>query len=74
MRCPPRAPVLTPGPHTALCTEHHTIPHAQAALCRTLRLETMVAVRVFCDDAEAVVPSDIWPLATYENLLFLDTH
>jgi len=59
----------------AVKTIHDTKATAdKAALCRTLRLETMVAVRVFCDDAEAVVPSDIWPLATYENLLFLDTH
>jgi glutamine synthetase len=54
---------------------HSTKANAdKAALCRILRLETMVEVRGACDEAEAVVPSDIWPLATYEELLFLDTH
>eukprot|EP00747_Dinoflagellata_sp_TGD_P154690 gnl/TRDRNA2_/TRDRNA2_177519_c0_seq1.p1 gnl/TRDRNA2_/TRDRNA2_177519_c0~~gnl/TRDRNA2_/TRDRNA2_177519_c0_seq1.p1 ORF type:complete len:709 (-),score=155.72 gnl/TRDRNA2_/TRDRNA2_177519_c0_seq1:198-2324(-) len=46
---------------------------ARADLARTLRLETMVDIRTICDEAEAVVPSEFWTLATYNDLLFLDT-
>lgn len=44
----------------------------KAQLARTLRLETMTAVREVCDAAEAVCPEDLWTLATYRDLLFLD--
>ncbi|CAJ1963703.1 unnamed protein product [Cylindrotheca closterium] len=47
---------------------------AQAKLARVLRLETMVELRKLCDAAEAVVPSHLWTLATYKELLFLDSH
>jgi len=45
-----------------------------ATLSRTLRLETMVDVRKLCDDIESKVPSHLWTLATYKELLFMDTH
>jgi glutamine synthetase len=45
---------------------------AKATLARTLRLETMVELRETCDAAEAVVPADLWTLATYKDLMFLD--
>ena len=45
-----------------------------AQLARVLRLETMVTIRESCDAAEAVVPADLWTLATYKELLFLDSH
>jgi len=45
----------------------------KAALARTLRLETMVELRAKIDAAEAEVPSELWTLATYKELLFLDT-
>ncbi len=45
---------------------------AQAA--RVLRLETMISIRETCDAAEDVVPADLWTLATYKELLFLDSH
>jgi len=45
-----------------------------AALARTLRLETMVEVRKLCDDLESKVPADKWTLATYKELLFMDSH
>jgi len=45
-----------------------------AALARVLRLDTMAKVRDLCDDAEALVPPALWTLATYQELLFLDTH
>lgn len=44
----------------------------KAELARTLRLETMVALREHCDAAEAVVPANLWTLATYSDLIFLD--
>jgi glutamine synthetase len=44
----------------------------KANLARTLRLETMVDIRKICDAAEAVVPAELWTLATYKDLLFLD--
>jgi glutamine synthetase len=47
-------------------------PYAAATLARTLRLETMVDIREFCDAAEGVVPADMWTLPTYKELLFLD--
>lgn len=47
---------------------------SQAQLARTLRLETMIDIREICDSAEEVVPADLWTLATYKELLFLDQH
>jgi len=46
----------------------------KARIARSLRLETMVEVRDHCDDAEAVIPANLWTLATYKELLFLDSH
>lgn len=45
----------------------------KAKVARVLRLETMIEVCV-CDSAEDVVPEDLWTLATYRELLFLDSH
>jgi glutamine synthetase len=45
-----------------------------AKLARVLRLETMIDIRAVCDAAEEVVPADLWTLATYKELLFLDSH
>jgi len=45
----------------------------QAQMARTLRLETMADVRKVCDDFEGKVPAENWTLATYDELLFLDT-
>jgi len=46
----------------------------KARLARVLRLETMIDIRDVCDAAEEVVPADKWTLATYKELLFLDSH
>jgi len=52
---------------------HHTDDDVEKAkLARTLRLETMIKIREDVDAAEGVVPSDLWTLATYKDLLFLD--
>jgi len=48
--------------------------YKKAQLARVLRLETMDAVRKVCDLAEETVPADLWTLATYKELLFLDSH
>jgi glutamine synthetase len=48
--------------------------YAQASAARTLRLETMVAVRADIDTLEGEVPEEDWKLASYRDLLFLDTH
>ena len=52
----------------------HAAPDAygKATLARVLRLETMIDARAVADKAEAVVPADLWTLATYSELLFLD--
>ena len=42
-------------------------------MARSLRLETMADVRKVCDDFEAKVPAEHSTLATYDELLFLDT-
>ena len=46
----------------------------KAKLARVLRLETMVDMRETCDAAEDVCPDNLWTLATYKELLFLDSH
>jgi glutamine synthetase len=46
----------------------------KAAACRVLRLDTMNEVRDTCDAAEEVIPADQWSMASYKELLFLDTH
>jgi len=57
----------------ALAGIHHASDEeSKAHLARKLRLETMVEMRTICDDAEAVCPADLWTLATYKDLLFLD--
>jgi len=47
-------------------------PLAAARLARVLRLETMEEIRSVCDATESKVPADLWTLATYQELLFLD--
>mmetsp|Transcript_53551 Transcript_53551/g.81248 ORF Transcript_53551/g.81248 Transcript_53551/m.81248 type:complete len:709 (+) Transcript_53551:88-2214(+) len=46
----------------------------KAELARVLRLETMIDIRAVCDSAEETVPANLWTLATYKELLFLDSH
>ena len=59
----------------ALASIHHAgSSYEKAKLARVLRLETMMNIRTICDDAEAIVPADLWTLATYKELLFLDCH
>lgn len=48
--------------------------YEKAKLARVLRLETMITIREVCDAAEGIVPAKLWTLATYKELLFLDSH
>lgn len=48
--------------------------YKKGQLARVLRLETMIDIRAVCDAAEEVVPANLWTLATYKELLFLDSH
>jgi len=58
-----------------LAAVHHAdSPLEQARLARVLRLETMVDIRGVCDSIEEIIPAELWTLATYKELLFLDSH
>ena len=60
---------------TALAEIHAAeTSYEKAQLARVLRLETMIDIRDVCDTAEEVCPADLWTLATYKELLFLDSH
>jgi len=47
--------------------------YATAQAARVARLETMEEVRALCDAAEKMVPEEVWPIASYKSLLFLDS-
>jgi len=64
-------PVLKDG---VAAVHHAPTPYEKAQLARVLRLETMVDIRQTCNAAEEVVPAHLWTLATYKELLFLDSH
>ncbi len=49
-------------------------PLRRAAAARELRLGAMAAARRTADEAEGRCPADRWPLATYQELLFLDAN
>ena len=54
---------------------HHAADGAEAAtLSRVLRLETMIEARKVIDNAEGMCPEHLWSLASYKELLFLDSH
>ena len=54
----------------------HAAPdeYAKATAARVLRLETMEEARAVCDATEAECPAAEWTLATYQDLLFLDSN
>jgi len=59
----------------ALAEIHNTGDNTQrAALSRVVRLQTMTTVRVLCDEVEGLVPEEMWTIATYKELLFIDQH
>ena len=54
---------------------HAAADEAEAAsLARVLRLDTMIKIREVCDEAEGLCPPSLWTLASYSELLFLDTY
>lgn len=66
---------MVPTLKAAVDKIHHAdSPYEKAKLARALRLETMVGMRDTIDEAEGVVPANLWTLATYKELLFLDSH
>jgi glutamine synthetase len=66
---------MVPKLKAAVSEIHHAdTPMQKAQLARSLRLETMVEMREACDAAEEVCPANLWTLATYKELLFLDSH
>ena len=44
----------------------------RATKARNLRLEAMIDIRKTCDETEGIIPANLWTLATYKELLFLD--
>jgi len=54
--------------------EHTEEGSARATVARELRLTTLAEVRATCDAAEEQIPAHMWTLATYKELLFLDSH
>jgi glutamine synthetase len=48
--------------------------YAKATAARVLRLETMEEARAVCDKVEESVPAELWTIATYKDLLFLDAN
>ena len=71
-------PVLTAAAKKVadgLAGVHHAADSAAAAkAARVLRLETMIEARKAVDAIEAMCPAEHWSLATYKELLFLDSH
>ena len=72
-------PSLTASGHLFFCLVFSRLSHPPgfaeptrilqepATAARVLRLETMIAARKTVDAAEAVVPADMWTLATYKE-------
>ena len=58
----------------AVEVEEAASPEEAAKLAHTLRFGTMEHVRALCDETEASCKADLWTMATYKDLLFLDTH
>jgi glutamine synthetase len=56
---------------TALQAEHRHDPIAQMQFCKDTLLPLMGAVRAAADALEAVIDDDLWPLPTYQELLFM---
>jgi glutamine synthetase len=46
----------------------------KAKKARVLRLETMIEIRKICDEVEGLIPANLWNIATYKELLFIDLH
>ena len=67
------AETLTKKAHEITALAETDLPKA-AKMAYEARFGEMAAVRELCDAAEAVCKDELWTLATYKDLLFLDTH
>jgi glutamine synthetase len=56
---------------TALAGDHGHDPAAEASYAGTVLLPAMAAVRSAADGLEAVVADDLWPLPTYQEMLYI---
>ncbi len=56
--------------HRTLAIRWHTIL-AHAAHCCHVVMPAMLAVRHAADELEGMVADDLWPLATYQEILFI---
>jgi glutamine synthetase len=62
------------GSFLCLICQQQSDSEERARLARKLRLETMIEIRAHVDAAEGLVPPNLWTLATYKELLFMDQH
>lgn len=49
-------------------------PYKKATAAHELRMGTMEEMRKVIDAAEEICPEELWTLATYKELLFMDSH
>jgi glutamine synthetase len=50
---------------------HHETPLAEAEHCKDAFLPAMDTIRSYVDGLEAIVADDLWPLPTYQEMLFI---
>jgi len=55
----------------ARAEESDSTPEQEAAHCRDVILPAMLAVREVVDQLEQVIADDLWPLPTYQEMLFI---
>jgi glutamine synthetase len=57
--------------HEEIGHDHEGTAEAQAAHIQKKDLPAMGAVRAAADELESLVADDLWPLATYQEMLFI---
>ena len=55
----------------AIADAPRTEGHDEAAYCRDVILPAMSAVREAADTLEGLVADDLWPLPTYQEMLYI---
>ncbi len=55
----------------ALAADHGSSPLAEAEYAKDSLLPAMAAVRAAADVLEGVVADDLWPLPTYQEMLYI---
>ena len=51
--------------------DHRATTEERAARLQRVALPAMAAVRAAVDELESLVADDLWPLATYQEMLFI---